>query len=108
MDPISIVALGVAIVSAVVAIWQGILSRRQLQLARDTEGRTNAALEEIKRVTAETRQLTNDIKQNIDDRITKILDSKLITEQQGAASGQAFAEMLMKKAVEGMGGGTQQ
>lgn len=103
MDPISIAALIVAVISAAIAIWQGVLSRKQLALAEDTEGRTTAALEEIKKVTAETRQLTNDIKQNIDERITRILDNKLLAEQQSAAQSQQISSMFAQKLFESMG-----
>lgn len=104
MDPLSVAALVVAIISALVAIWQGMLSRRQLDLAKETEGRTAAALDEIRRVTAETRQTTNEVKQNIDERITKILDSKLLAEQQSTAQSQQFGNMFMEKLMEGLGG----
>lgn len=94
-----IAAVVIAVVSVGVAFWQGSLSRQQLQLAKETEGRTERTLEDIRKETAETRRVAQDIKSNIDERITKILDSKLAAEQgsqqQSAAMSQKFMEALM-------------
>lgn len=99
---IGIAALVVAVVSALIAIWQGVLSRRQLKLAEDTEKRTTDALEEIRRVTSETKQISESVKQNIDDRITKILDNKLLAEQQSAATSAAASQAFMQAILQGM------
>jgi ABC-type transporter MlaC component len=94
-----IAAIAIALVSVGIAFWQGSLSKQQLQLAKDTEQRTERTLDDIRRETAETRRVAQDIKSNIDERITKILDSKLAAEQgsqqQTAAMSQKFMEALM-------------
>ncbi|WP_434316389.1 hypothetical protein [Leifsonia sp. P73] len=102
MEALSIAALVVAVISAGVAIWQGVISRQQLKLAQDTEKRTESALEEIRRVTGETKQISENVKQNIDERITKILDNKLLAEQQAAASSNAASEALLQMFMQGM------
>ncbi len=102
LEALSIAALVVAVISAGVAIWQGVISRQQLKLAQDTEKRTESALEEIRRVTGETKQISENVKQNIDERITKILDNKLLAEQQAAASSNAASEALLQMFMQGM------
>lgn len=97
MDVVSITALVVAVVSVGVAVWQGLLSRKQLSLARETERRTSDALEEVRRVTGETKQLTADVKSNIDERITRILDNKLASEQQSQAASAAMSQALTQQ-----------
>lgn len=96
---IPIAALIVAVVAAGIALWQGSISREQLRLARDTEQRTERALEEIRRVTNETRQITQDVKNDVDSQISKIIDSKLSAEQNSQAMGQQFLTRLL----QGMG-----
>lgn len=46
-----IVAVVVAVVAVAVAFWQGWTSKQQLDLAKETEARTERTLDEIKRET---------------------------------------------------------
>ena len=79
---IAIASLVVAVVAAGVAIWQGVSSHRQLDLARHTEGETRRALEEIRDLSRDNRATATEIKGAIDERITKILDLRLEAERQ--------------------------
>lgn len=105
MEGWTIAAVAIAVVAVGIAFWQGWTSKQQLDLAKDTEARTEKALDEIKRETAETRRLSQDIKANIDDRITKILDNKLAAEQQSQANSRAISDAMTQKFMEGLMGG---
>lgn len=79
---VAIASLVVAVIAAGVAIWQGVSSHRQLDLARRTEGETRRALEEIRDLSRDNRATATEIKGAIDERITKILDLRLEAERQ--------------------------
>ncbi|MCZ4301558.1 hypothetical protein [Microbacterium oxydans] len=97
-----IAAVAIALVSVGVAFWQGSLSKQQLQLAKDTEQRTERTLDDIRKETAETRRVAQDIKSNIDERITKILDSKLAAEQGSQQQNAAMSQKLMEAFMSGL------
>lgn len=79
---VAIASLAIAVIAAGVAIWQGVSSHRQLDLARRTEKDTKEALTEIRDLSRENRATTTEIKSAIDERITKILDLRLEAERQ--------------------------
>ncbi|WDM42538.1 hypothetical protein KV395_04305 [Microbacterium luteolum] len=93
---ISVAALVVGVVAAIIAIWQANISKEQLKLAKDTEDRTERALEEIRRVTGETRQISQDVKNNVESQISKVIDSKLDAERNTQAQGAEFMKLLMQ------------
>jgi len=106
MEIVSIAALVVAVLSAGIAVWQGITSRSQLSLARLTEGRTNDALEEIRRVSRETRDLTENVKSSIDERISRMLDLKFEADAQSQATSKMVTDVFMqglKDKINGLG-----
>lgn len=105
MEGWTIAAVVIAVVAVAVAFWQGWTSREQLKLARSTETQVEKTLDEIRRETAETRRLSQDIKANIDDRINRILDSKLAAEQQSQATSKSISDVLMQGLIERMSGG---
>lgn len=84
----SVVTIGISIIAVIVAMWQAHLSKQQLEAARDTERRTEQTLTEIRIATSETRHAVEEIKRNIDDRITHILDEKLKAEADSRQQGQ--------------------
>ncbi|UBQ02745.1 hypothetical protein [Curtobacterium sp. TXMA1] len=96
---IGVAALIVALVSVAIAIWQGVMARDQLKLARDTEGRTERALEEIRTLSRQSDQTLADLKRDINERITKILDQRIANDAQG----QEFGAMLMQQMLGGFG-----
>ena len=93
---ISISALAVGLVSVGVAFWQGGISKQQLDLAKDT-------LKEIREATGETRRIVQDVKDNIDDRITKIIDSRIQSDQAKDASSTAITKMFMEGLMKSIG-----
>ena len=100
---ISISALAVGLVSVGVAFWQGRISKQQLDLAKDTERRTEDTLKEIREATGETRRIVQDVKDNIDDRITKIIDSRIQSDQAKDASSTAITKMFMEGLMKSIG-----
>jgi Flp pilus assembly protein TadB len=102
MEGWTIAAVVIAVVAVGIAFWQGWTSRQQLELARSTEARTERTLDEIRRETAETRRMAQDIKANIDDRINKILDNKLAAEQQSQATSKVISDALTAKFLGGI------
>jgi hypothetical protein len=95
-------SLGVALVAAVVAVWQGILSKKQLRLATQTQDKTEAALDEIRTLARENKTLTENIKSDIDTRITTILDIRNENERQSNAMGNRFTEQLLGQMFTGL------
>lgn len=106
-DPVSLAALGVAVIAALIALWQGKTSKDQLDLAKkqlaaaeQTEQRTERALEEIRRVTNETRQISQDVKNGIEQQVNKIIDSKISAEGHSQQMGAKFMEQIFKNMGE--------
>lgn len=107
---VGVIGIVVAVVAVGVAVWQGRMSRDQLELARDSEGRTERALEEIRKLSQENRDLVAGVKSDIDTRINKFLDQQLGRLDQEAASrarddqmSSAMAEKFFGQMFEGMG-----
>jgi hypothetical protein len=101
---ISISALLVGLVAVGIAFWQGRISKQQLDLARETERSTEDTLKEIRTTTDETRRIVQDVKNNIDDRITKILDSRIQSEQAKEANSSEISRMFMEGLMKGIKG----
>lgn len=103
--------LVVALVAVGVSLWQGrmskeqlVMSKQQLEMARDSEGRTERALEEIRTLSRENRDLAAGVKSDIDGRINKFLDQQLDRLKQEAASKARDDEMASEMAKDFMGG----
>lgn len=91
MEPLSTASLVGAVIAAGVAIWQGVSSHRQLDLARRTEDETKRARQEIRDLSRDIRTTATEIKSTIDERITKILDLRLDAERQEMEAKRASA-----------------
>lgn len=121
MEALGWLGLMVAVVAAGVAIWQGVMAKQQLELARVAEGNTTRTLEEIKDVSRDTLASVRQVEKDFDQRIDlflahqmKELDLQLRAKEseqqqkdeearQGAAMAQsamAFMGGLFKDAVE--------
>ncbi|MGK9527400.1 hypothetical protein O6482_25040, partial [Salmonella enterica subsp. enterica] len=61
-------------------------SKEQLDLARDSEVRTQSALDEIRRLSQENRDLAAGVKSDIDTRINKFLDQQVARLEQETVS----------------------
>lgn len=70
MEELAWLGLVVAVIAAAVAIWQGVMAKQQLELARMAENNTTRTLSEIKEVSRDTlasvRQVEKDFEQRID------------------------------------------
>lgn len=102
-------SLLVAITAVSVAVWQGRtsksqldLAKEQLGLARSSEGETKAALQEIRDISRDSKLTIADLKSSIDERINKILDSKLENEKQSAAMSNEMGQAFMKSIFSGL------
>jgi len=96
---IGVGSLVVAVVAVGIAVWQGALSKRQLNLAQQTQGKTEDALREIRELARDNKQLTETIKRDIDQRITDILDLRNENERQSNELGQLFGRELIKSMI---------
>lgn len=103
MDWLSVASLVVALAATGIAVWQGVLGRRQLRLAEETEGRTEAALAEIRELSRENKALAESIKSEIDDRINRILDLRIDSERQSNEMSNQMAGEFFKQIFAGMG-----
>lgn len=103
MEGWTIAAVVIAVVSVLVAVWQGWTSKQQLVLAKQTETRTEKALEAIRTESAETRRIVQDIKSNVDDRITKMLDTQVSAEHQRQANAKTISDALTAQLLGGLG-----
>lgn len=101
MDGLAVFALLVAVIAVVVSSWHGLMAEEQLRLSRLTEAETRRTLEQIRREMVETRRISNDLADKINERITKVLDSNAIAESQGQALEQALNEMLERDTAPG-------
>ena len=107
---VGVVGIVVAVVAVGVAVWQGRMSKEQLDLARDSEGRTQSALDEIRRLSQENRDLAAGVKIDIDTRINKFLDQQLARLEQETVSkarddqmSSAMTEKIMGQMFSGLG-----
>ncbi|MEX1078419.1 MAG: hypothetical protein WED09_04860 [Homoserinimonas sp.] len=94
MEGLAVFALVVAVIAVVISSWHGLMAEEQLRLSRLTEAETRRTLEQIRREMTETRRMSNDLADKINERITKVFDSNAIAESQGQALEQALSEML--------------
>lgn len=90
---VGIAGLVVAVVAVGVSVWQGRMSKQQLDLAEKSEGRTERALEEIRTLSRENRDLASTMKSDIDDRINKFLDHQLTTLREEAEGKRRDADL---------------
>lgn len=99
MEGLAVFALAVAVVAVVISSWHGLMAEEQLRLSRQTEAETRKTLEQIRREMVETRRISNDLADKINDRISKVLDSNLMAESQGQALEQALSDLLERDAA---------
>lgn len=93
---VSIVSGVVAIIAVIIAIWQAQISKSQLTLARDVEKRTTEALKEIRDISRDNQKSIDGIKKEIDDRVTKFIDTVTEDRRKSNEMSNTFAEEMMK------------
>lgn len=102
---VGIASLCVAIIAAGIAVWQGIMARRNLRLAEGaqakaedamtrTQQKVEDALAEIRDLSKDTKLKVEDIKSEIDDRITRILDARIEHDRNNQVAGNEFMKLL--------------
>jgi hypothetical protein len=105
MEGLAVFALAVAVIAVMIASWQGLMAEEQLRLSRLTETETRKTLEQIRREMVETRRISNDLADKINERITKALASNMMEEPRGQSLEQALSELLERDSVTPLTGG---
>lgn len=77
MEVLAGLSLFVAVVAAAVAIWQGIMARQQLELARKAESNTAKTLTEVKDVSRDTLASVRQVERDLEERINKFLEHQV-------------------------------
>lgn len=106
MEGLAVFALMVAVIAVVISSWHGLMAEEQLRLSRLTETETRRTLEQIRREMAETRRISNDLADKINERITQVLDSNAMAESPGQTLEQALSDLLEQDAVTRTDAGT--
>lgn len=73
MEELAWLGLIVAVIAAGVAIWQGVMAKQQLELARLAESNTTRTLSEIKDVSRDTLASVRQVEKDFEQRIDKFL-----------------------------------
>lgn len=73
MEELAWLGLVVAVIAAAVAIWQGVMAKQQLELARMAESNTTRTLSEIKDVSRDTLASVRQVEKDFDQRIDQFL-----------------------------------
>src|SRR5690554_4818495 len=94
MEGLAVFALAIAVIAVVVSSWHGLMAEEQLRLSRLAEAETRKTLEQIRREMVEARQISNELADKINDRITKVVDSHAMAGSQGQALEQALNDLL--------------
>jgi Flp pilus assembly protein TadB len=95
MEGLAVFALAIAVIAVMISSWQGLMAEEQLRLSRLTEAETRKTLEQIRREMVETRRISSDLADKINDRITKALDNKATAE----SLDQALSDLLERDSV---------
>ncbi|POH57106.1 hypothetical protein [Arthrobacter glacialis] len=80
------VSLIVAVTAVAIAVWQGRLSKEQLDLATETTAKTEQSLAEIRDLARDNEKSVSEIRTALDERITRILGLRLDAEKQELAT----------------------
>ena len=76
MTIIDFTALGVAIIAVVIAIWQALLSKAQLDEAKRTKSDTEKLLDEIKNKVLRIELISDETRKDVKDQITRLVDKQ--------------------------------
>lgn len=99
MDALAVFALAVAVVAVVVSSWHGLMAEEQLRLSRLTENEARKTLARIQQEMVESRKVSIDLANKINERITTILDTNVIAALHSQAIELALGELLEQDAA---------
>lgn len=66
----------VSIVAILIAIWQGLLSKQQLEQARQTKSDTERLLDEIKGKVYKLEAISDETRKDVKEQISKLIDKQ--------------------------------
>lgn len=70
------VSLIIAIIALLVALWQGWLSKQQLDEAKQTKNDTEKLLDEIKDKVNYIQTISNETRSDVKDQVSKLIDKQ--------------------------------
>lgn len=71
-----ILGICIAIIALIVALWQGFLSKRQLEQAKETKTDTEKLLDEINIKVKKIEMLTDETRKDVKEQISKLIDKQ--------------------------------
>lgn len=76
MTIIDFIALGVAVIAVLIAIWQALLSKAQLTESKRTKDETEKLLDEIKNKVFKIELISDETRKDVKDQITRLIDKQ--------------------------------
>lgn len=76
MTIIDFIALGVAVIAVLIAIWQALLSKAQLNESKRTKDETEKLLDEIKNKVFKIELISDETRKDVKDQITRLIDKQ--------------------------------
>lgn len=73
---IELISIIIAIIALLVAVWQGFLSKQQLEQAKETKSDTEKLLDEINSKVQKIETLTDETRKDVKEQISKLIDKQ--------------------------------
>lgn len=70
------ISITLAIVAILISLWQGYLSKQQLDLANQTKSETEKLLEDIKSKVNKIELLTDETRKDVKEQVSKLIDKQ--------------------------------
>lgn len=76
MSLIEIITIGISVIAVLLALWQGFLSRAQLEQAKNTKNDTEKLLDEIKQKVVKIESISDETRKDVKDQVGKLIDKQ--------------------------------
>lgn len=76
MNILSIVSLGISVLAAIIALWQGFLAKMQLDQAKATKTETEKLLQEVKDKVTRIENNSDETRKDVKEQISKLIDKQ--------------------------------
>ena len=76
MEIVGIVAMGISFLAVLVAVWQGLLAKQQLNAAKATRDETGKLLEDIKAKVVRIESISDETRTDVRQQITRLVDKQ--------------------------------
>lgn len=73
---VELISIIIAIIALLVAVWQGFLSKQQLEQAKETKSDTEKLLDEINSKVQKIETLTDETRKDVKEQISKLIDKQ--------------------------------